>query len=134
MKIKMYDNTKHSKTEACIISVSKLLEVCQKYGMPTYEQVNATSRRPDAQIIKPFERDLDLCASLGVFKWEYCKAKGELLTDEELENTTFKEYIKRYIKVTYPEDYLREEYKEAKAFMKEKEAKKKAKRYKKKSA
>lgn len=110
MKMNQFNNAKKEKNTTCIISVAKLLEVCQHYGMPTYEQIAAGSRRLEEQIVKPFERDLDRLVEEKIFKWDYCKSKGELLTDEELENRTYKEYIKRFIKVTYPEDYPRDEY------------------------
>ena len=123
MKMNQFNKTKKEKNATCIISVVKLLEVCQNYGMPTYEQIATGSRRLEEQIVKPLERDLDACSA--IFKWDYCKAKGELLTDEELENRTYKEYIKRFIKVTYPEDYPREEYDTKKARKSDKEDKKK---------
>ena len=126
MKMNQYNNAEKKLNTTCIISVVKLLEVCQNYGMPTYEQIASGSRRLEEQIVKPLERDLDACSD--IFKWDYCKSKGELLTDEELENKTYKEYIKRFIKITYPEDYPREEKETKKARKTEKETKKKTKK------
>lgn len=126
MKMKQQNNAEQRNNDTFIISVEKLLEVCHNYGMPTYEQICTGSRRIEEQIIKPFERDLDVLQDENIFKWDYCKAKGELLTDEELDNKAYAEYIKRFIKVTYPEDYPREEYDTKKAKKAEK-VKKKAK-------
>ena len=114
MKLNQYNKTTKEKKDTCIISIEKLLSVCINYGMPTYEQIKSSSGRSvEERIIKPFERDLDACSE--IFKWEYCKAKGELLTDAELDNRTYKEFIKRYIKITYPKDYPIEDYNAKKA-------------------
>ena len=110
MKMNQFNNETHKPNTTCIISVLKLLEVCNNYGMPTVEQISNSTRNYEKQIIAPLIRDLDRLAEDKIFKWDFCKPKGELLTDEELDTFTAKDYIDLYVKITYPEDYERDEY------------------------
>lgn len=115
MKMNQFNNETHKPNTTCIISVSRLLEVCHNYGMPTYEELATGTRNYEKQIITPLIRDLDRLAEEKIFKWDFCKSKGELLTEEELDTFTAKDYINIYVKITYPEDYERDEYDTKKA-------------------
>ena len=115
MKLKQFDNETQKPNTTCIISVSKLLEVCQNYGMPTYEELATGTRNYEKQIITPLIRDLDRLQQENIFKWEFCKAKGDSLTEEELDTFTAKDFINIFVKITYPEDYERDEYDTKKA-------------------
>ena len=128
MKMNQFNNKTQKPNTTCIISVVKLLEVCQNYGMPTYEQIASGSRSYEKLIIMPLIRDLDRLADEKIFKWDFCKSKGELLTDEELNTFTAKDFIDIYVKITYPEDYERDDYDTKKARKTEKETKKKTKK------
>ena len=128
MKMNQFNNETHKPNTTCIISVSKLLEVCNNYGMPTVEQVSASTRNYEKQIIAPLIRDLDRLAEDNIFKWDFCKAKGELLTEEELDTFTAKDFIDLYVKITYPEDYERDEYDTNKARKTEDKSKQKRKK------
>lgn len=82
-KILAHHNMNLTKPNANRISVSTLLNAP---SIPSYEEVMAGNRNITARIITPFERDLDALVDLGILKsWEYCNAKGELLTDEQLD-------------------------------------------------
>ena len=128
MKMNQFNNETQKPNTTCIISVSKLLEICQNYGMPTPEQVSASTRNYEKQIIAPFIRDLDRLAEENIFKWDFCKAKGELLTKEELETYSAKDFIDQYVKITYPEDYERDDYDTKKARKSDKDTSKKSKK------
>lgn len=86
------------------VSVKVLIDICVESGMPSYETIKDKSRHVDKLIIAPFERDLTAC-STNIFDWEYCNAKGVRLTDKQLEKVTYKEFIDRYVKITFKEDY-----------------------------
>jgi hypothetical protein len=128
LKLNQFNNDTHKLNNTFRVSVATLLEVCQNYGMPTYEQIASGSRSYEKLIIMPLTRDLDRLAEENIFKWNFCKAKGELLTDEELETYSAKDFIKLYVEITYPEDYPRDEYDTKKARKKEKSIKKQTKK------
>lgn len=78
---------------ANIISVKKALKNCP--GIPTYEELKSKNDRHwDRKIKGTLEKALD---SLQMIKWEYCKAKGEPLTDKELEIANYSFFIGLYI-------------------------------------
>lgn len=79
-----------------IISVKTLLTACTT--IPSYEEISKTNRSYTERIIKPFEDNLDYFTS---FKWEYCKAKGEPLTQEETNHFDIHIFLKSYIKITF---------------------------------
>lgn len=84
-KILAHHNMNLTKPNANRISVSTLLNAP---SIPSYEEVMAGNRNITARIITPFERDLDALTlpEHGILEsWEYCNAKGEPLTDEQLD-------------------------------------------------
>lgn len=82
-KILAHHNMNLTKQNANRISVSTLLNAP---SIPSHEEVMAGNRNITDRIITPFERDLDALVDLGILKsWEYCNAKGEPLTDEQLD-------------------------------------------------
>lgn len=85
-----------------VVSVKTLLEsCCFNNGMPTYEEVRKTDRRIDIRIITPFINNLDACNN--IFDWHFCNSKGVPLTEEQLNDFTYKEFEARYIKITFKE-------------------------------
>lgn len=85
----------HKAGTADLISVKSLLECYPK--IPTYEAVKKAGQNFTQRIIEPFEKALN---KNDFIKWEYANAKGEPLTDEQLENFTYQDFIKLYIKFT----------------------------------
>lgn len=78
---------------ANIISVKKALENCP--SIPTYQELKSKKDRHWERKIKDaLEKALD---SLPFIMWEYCKAKNEPLTDEELEITSYSFFSDLYI-------------------------------------
>lgn len=76
-----------------IISVKKALEICP--NIPTYEELIARKERHWERCIKDsLEKALD---SLTFAKWEYCNAKGQPLTDEQLADNRYSSFIGLYI-------------------------------------
>lgn len=76
-----------------IISVKKALEICP--NIPTYEELIARNERHWERYIKEsLEKALD---SLTFAKWEYCNAKGQPLTDEQLADNRYSSFIGLYI-------------------------------------
>lgn len=67
--------------------------------VPSYEEVMGKDRHWDKKIIEPFERDLDELKRLGVLKsWEYCNARGAVLTKEQLmDGWSYQTWAKLYI-------------------------------------
>ena len=127
MRMNQWDKASKEKKDHCIISVEKLLNICMENGLPSYEKVSQLNRAVEQKIIEPFTRDLDALQDLHLFKWEFCNAKGEPLTDEELDNKAYKDFIRRYVRIEYPNSYLIADFDKKKAEKKEK-AKKKNKR------
>lgn len=110
------------------ISVRKLLQICFENGMPSYEKVQATDRAVERRIIGPFESNLDACKD--IFAWEYCNTKGQPLTEEQLQDRTYKDFEARYIKITFKSNYPVAEYDSKKHSKAEKQEQKKAKKQK----
>ena len=69
------------------LKVSTLLEKTQ---LPTYEdlQKEGNTRQWETRIKEPFENALDTLTGKVISDWNYTKAKGEPLTDEEAESIT----------------------------------------------
>lgn len=86
------DNNKRKGTSN-IIKVDNLLEICP--NIPTYEEVMAGNRHIDQRIITPFENALN---SLDFITWEYCNAKGEKSTQQQLEATSFTTFKNLYVR------------------------------------
>ena len=112
----------HMYDDSFQVSVKTLIDICIANGLPTYEEVKNTCRRIEKRIIEPFEKNLDYCNE--VFEWEYCNAKGVPLTEEQLADNSYGEFINRYIRVTF-KDYKTGEYNPKKANKKKKVTKKK---------
>lgn len=118
-KMNQRDTVTAEKRESFNVSVKTLLEVCIKNGMPTYEEVQATDRQVNARIIEPFIRDLNIAsmpADKMIFEWHWCNAKGEELKEDDAILATetakgkykaleYKDWINKYIKITFAEDY-----------------------------
>lgn len=81
------------KGTANIISVKNLLKVCP--DIPKYNEVKKTDRHPERRIQATLEKALD---ALPDFEWEYCNAKKQPLTDEQLECCSYSEYENLYIR------------------------------------
>lgn len=79
---------------ANIISVEALLKYLP--DIPTYEQIQASNRAAEARIQIPFENALDSLSFM--LRWEYCNAKGVPLTEQQLHDTSYNNFIKLYIK------------------------------------
>lgn len=83
-KLFAHHNMNIAKPNANRISVSTLLDAAP--SIPRYEEVAHSDRHFDKRIIAPFERDLDALVDFGILKsWEYCNAKGEQLTGEQID-------------------------------------------------
>lgn len=68
--------------------------------LPTIEDVKNSDRRYTQRLIEPLEKILDDEHGM-IDKWEWCKAKGEKLTDNEKANLSSYDVIKDlFIKVT----------------------------------
>lgn len=68
-----------------IVSVKSALVSC--VGIPTEEEVRLSNARSlTHRIIVPFEKALDALSEGGVLTWEYCNAKGNPLTDEQIDS------------------------------------------------
>ena len=86
------------------ISVKSILDKLPE--IPSYEEVMATSKKVSQLIINPVERDLNaLQDEYKGIKWHYCNSKGEPLTDEQLENYSYSDWITWLIEfehINYP--------------------------------
>lgn len=75
----MYNN--QVKGTACLLTVKSLLKATQ---LPTISEVRAKRKSWEERIKEPFETALDLLKNNEVITdWEYCKTKGEPLTNQE---------------------------------------------------
>lgn len=78
------------------ISVKALLKAT---NIITYEQVKKQRKSWEERIKEPLENSLGLLRKKGTLKdWEYCKAKGVRLTDEEANFTDYHTWEKAFIK------------------------------------
>lgn len=88
-----------------IISVKRLIESMP--SLPTYNEVRATKgQNVTKQIIEPVDRTLIELQKLGIIKhWHYCNAKHIELTDEQITDYSYPEWINWYVKFTldYPD-------------------------------
>ena len=112
-RISEHKNMNLGKKNEDIISVQTLLKATPK--LPTYEEVQNSNRAFTSRIIEPFERDMDNLND--VLQWEYCKSRGEPVTDEELEKLDYDIFSKLLIKCnwhSYPDKTLYLENKEKK--------------------
>ena len=76
------------------ISVKALIEALP--DLPSYEEIiSSEGKRVKHQIIIPFERDITaLVNKYGILEsWNYCKSKGEPLTDEEKQNYSYETWV-----------------------------------------
>lgn len=91
-------NKKDKKNKPLIISVKKLLEASPE--IPTAKELRKKkSYHITQQIIEPLERDLNALDYL--FTWEYCRAKGEPLTDIDLSTFDYKAFISCYVAISW---------------------------------
>ena len=94
--------------------------------LPAIEDVKGSDRRYTQRIIEPLEKILDDEHGL-IEKWEWCKAVGEKLTDEERANIGSYDVLKDlYVKVITlkkEEDLLEGAYAAAGRIMEDKEKK-----------
>lgn len=112
-RISEHKNMNLGKDNENIISVQTLLKATPE--LPTYEEVQNSNRAFTSRIIEPFERDMDNLND--VLQWEYCKSRGEPVTDEELEKLDYDIFSKLLIKCnwhSYPDKTLYLENKEKK--------------------
>lgn len=116
------DNNLKKKT-ANIISVKKALEYC--LNIPKYEALIPHDRHWERKIKDALERALD---RLNFARWEYCNAKHEPLTDEQLQRicTDYHTFIGLYIYYELPDAPDQTERLTAKAEKATKRAKKKS--------
>lgn len=100
-KLSLHFNMNIGKKNENRIGVRALTEACP--DLPTYESVKQTKRQTVTQdIINPFERDMDalLYAYDVLSDWHYCKANGEPLTDKELTDFNYHEWITWLVEFT----------------------------------
>lgn len=98
------DNNRKKGTQS-ILSVKALLENAPE--LPTFEQVRATDRAYTRRIIEPFERDLNALSAF--LRWNYCNAKGIPLSEKQLAQFSYDEFISCYIQFeveAFPERLL----------------------------
>lgn len=100
-KITTYDRINFNKNHNNVISIKSLLKECPK--LKDWEK----SKQKKRDIVQAFNRDMHFLEEQ--IRWEYCKAKGEPLNDEELkliENDDFNTFINLYIKYDFTKEYL----------------------------
>lgn len=105
-KLALHKNMNLGRLNENRIGVRKLLESLP--NIPTYDEVMQGSRHITRKIIAPFERDLfALVDDYGVCEdIHYCNSKGIPLTDEQLSDYGYDEWINWYIEFSlkdYPE-------------------------------
>lgn len=88
----LYHNMNIEKPNENRISVKALLDKLP--DIPSYDEVMATSKKLTQLIINPVERDLNaLQDEYKGIKWHYCNSNGDPLTDEQLEDYSYNEWI-----------------------------------------
>lgn len=88
----LYHNMNLEKPNENRISVKAILDKLP--GIPSYDEVMATSKKLTQLIITPVERDLNaLQDEYKGIKWHYCNSNGDPLTDEQLEDYSYNEWI-----------------------------------------
>ena len=108
VKLALHYNMNRTKENEKRISVKTLLEGLP--DMPKYEDVmnNPKDGHVARKIIDPFEDDMNaLIYEYGVLtNWEYCNSKGAPLTDEQLKDYSYNEWVNRLVTfefANYPE-------------------------------
>ena len=93
LKIATHHRMNKRKKNSNRIAVKTLLSVCTE--LPTYKEEREKSSQVTDHIIEPFERDLmALKEDYHLLKkWNYCNHKGAPLTDEQIENYSYTEWI-----------------------------------------
>lgn len=76
-----------------VLSVRSLLENAPE--IPSYEEIKAGDRMYSRRIIRAFEDSLDMLD--GILRWEYCNAKGEPLTEDQLKKFNYPVFIECYV-------------------------------------
>ena len=83
------------------LSVESLLKACPE--MPRPEEVS--ERHHKRQIIDPFETNIDALQEAGIIaSWHYCNSGGEPLTDEQLRDYDFNDWLNWLVEYTLPAD------------------------------
>ena len=103
--------TQTSPVQARIISLDKAIEWIGTWQ--TLEQVKEGDRAYSRSIVEPLEKILD-DESGAILKWEWCKAKGERLTEEEKDNIAkydlLKDLFVHIIKMKDEADFINDVY------------------------
>lgn len=101
-KIQALKNTNLGKQNEDIISVKTLVECTE---LPTIELVKAQRGSPRQKIIEPFLRDMFKLQDMGILKFNFCKSKGKLLTDKEIDEmeSDYSSFINGLVKITWLE-------------------------------
>jgi len=99
-------NMNIGKNTANRISVKTLIEALP--DLPSYEEIMNDARQISKRIIEPFERDITaLVEKYGILEsWNYCKSKGEPLTDKEKQNYSYETWVQWQIEfrlASYPD-------------------------------
>ena len=100
-RILEHKNMNVGKKNENTISVRTLINATD---LPAYEEVMASGRQVDQQIIAPFERDLNALSVM--MSWEYCHSNGVQLTEEEVKRFHYDVFIECLVKIhwiSYPE-------------------------------
>ena len=100
-KITEYDRINFNKNHNNVISIKSILKDCPK--LKDWKK----SKHKKRDIVQAFNRDMRFLEEQ--IRWNYCKAKGEPLNDEELElieNDDFNTFINLYIKYDFTQEYV----------------------------
>ena len=103
LAIKLYSHYSQNagKYKHVRISVESLLKACPE--MPRPEEVK--SRHYSQQIIDPFEENMNALQEAGnIEEWHYCNSGGEALTDEQLRDYDFNDWLHWLVEYTLPAD------------------------------
>lgn len=83
------------------ISVESLLKACPE--MPRPEEVK--DRHYIRNILNPFEENMNALQEAGIIEeWHYCNSGGEALTDEQLRDYDFNDWLHWLVEYTLPAD------------------------------
>lgn len=108
-KLMEHFNANAYKGEPVRLSVKSLIAYCPE--LPTVEEIRETGNREYWQkIYEPVQRDLDALEEAGIIaSYHYCHSFGIPLTDEELDNYTFNDWLDFLIEFTLPDYPIQEE-------------------------
>ena len=99
-KLSEYERVNFNKKHNRVISIKSLLKACP--NLKSWEQ----SKQKKRDIVQAFYRDMEfLEEQIG---WNYCNAKGEVLSNEEtkrIANDDFSTFIDLYIQYTFEDEY-----------------------------